>query len=52
MDEFKSAIIISLDEIIEQKLANKIDDKFKEFNNAMRLHMVDFKTQINFEMES
>ena len=51
VDVFKS-IVVSLDEIIELKVAIKMDDKFKEFNRSMQLNMEQLKTQIHVEMES
>lgn len=51
IDVFKS-IVVSLDEIIELKVAIKIDDKFKELNRSIQLNMQELKTQINDEMES
>ena len=51
VDVFKS-IVVSLDEIIELKVAIKMDDKFKEFNRSMQLNMEQLKTQIDVEMES
>ena len=49
IDVFKS-IVVSLDEIIELKVAIKIDDKFKELNRSIQLNMQELRTPINDEM--